>query len=279
MKASLSPNGKPVGQGAQRRRAFLAGLLAALALEFAAPASSAERIRIGIEAAYPPFSAVAPDGKFIGFDIDIARALCREMGAECMLVRQDWEGIIPALLAGKFDAIVASMAITEGRRKKVAFTDKYYNTPARFARRKGSGIAIDARGMTGRTVGVQRATVHDDFITQIFGESVRIARYGTQEAAFRDAAAGKLDLLLAGSVVLSSGFLATGMGKGWEFAGPDFTDSKYFGVGAGIAVRKEDTALLGKLNKALRAILRNGVYKAINDRYFDFNVYGEPLPR
>lgn len=80
-------------------------------------------------------------------------------------------------------------------------------------------------------------------------------------------------------MVLSSGFLATEMGKRWEFAGPDFTDAKYFGVGAGIAVRKQDAELLGKLNKALRAILRNGVYKAINDKYFDFNVYGEPLPR
>ncbi len=279
MRVSLSLNGKPIGQGAQRPRAFLAGLLAALALAFAAPASSAERIRIGIEAAYPPFSAVSPDGKFIGFDIDIARALCRETGAECTLFRQDWDGIIPALLAGKFDAILASMAITEERRKKVAFTDRYYNTSAKFARRTGSGIAIDAKGMAGRTIGVQRATVHDDFVTQVFGESARIMRYGTQEAAFRDAAAGKLDLLLAGSVVLSSGFLATEMGKGWEFAGPDFTDAKYFGVGAGIAVRKQDAELLGKLNTALRAILRNGVYKAINDKYFDFNVYGEPLPR
>ena len=201
------------------------------------------------------------------------------MGAECTLVRHDWDGIVPALLARKFDAIVASMAITEERRKKVAFTDKYYNSPAKFARRKGSGVVIDAEGVAGRTVGVQRATIHDDFVTQVFGESVRIARYGTQEAAFLDAAAGKLDLLLAGSVVLSRWFLATEIGKGWEFAGPDFTDARYFGFGAGIAVRKQDTILLGKLNKALRAILRNGVYKAINDKFFDFNVYGEPLPR
>ena len=91
--------------------------------------------------------------------------------------------------------------------------------------------------------------------------------------------AGRLDLLLADSVAMADGFLATDQGKDWEFVGPDFTDPKYFGVGAGIAVRKDDADLLAKLNEALDAILRNGVYKAINDKYFDFNVYGEPLPQ
>ena len=259
-------------------RKTLTVLLAAAALASAAGTVTAGKVKVGIEAAYPPFSAVSADGSFVGFDVDIANALCKEMGAECELVQQDWDGIIPALLARKYDAIVASMSITEERKKKVAFTDKYYNTPAKFAQKKGSGITIDAGGLSGKTVGVQRATTHDNFITEIFGENVEIKRYTTQDEAYLDAVAGRLDLLLADSVAMDDGFLSTDQGRNWEFVGPDFTDPKYFGLGAGIAVRKQDTDLLEKLNAALDAILRNGVYKAINDRYFDFNVYGEPLP-
>ena len=260
-------------------RKLTTALLAATALTFVAGSATADKVKVGIEAAYPPFSAISADGTFVGFDIDIANALCEEMGAECTLVQQDWDGIIPALLARKYDAIIASMSITEERKKKVAFTGKYYNTPAKFAQKKGAGITIDAGGLSGRTVGVQRATTHDNFITEVFGENVEIKRYTTQDEAYLDAVAGRLDLLLADSVAMADGFLATDQGKDWEFVGPDFTDPKYFGMGAGIAVRKNDTDLLAKLNEALGAILRNGVYKAINDKYFDFNVYGEPLPQ
>lgn len=249
------------------------------ALVFATGPAFADKVKVGIEAAYPPFSAVSADGTFVGFDIDIANALCEEMGAECTLVQQDWDGIIPALLARKYDAIVASMSITEERKKKVAFSNKYYNTPAKFAQMKGAGIAIDAGGLAGKTVGVQRATTHDNFITEVFGDNVDIKRYGTQDEAYLDAVAGRLDLLLADSVAMDEGFLATDQGEGWEFVGPGFSDPKYFGEGAGVAVRKDDTALLAKLNAALDAILRNGVYEAINDKYFEFNVYGEPLPQ
>ena len=141
-------------------------LLAATVLAFLAGPASADKVKVGIEAAYPPFSAVSADGTFVGFDIDIANALCEEMGAECTLVQQDWDGIIPALLARKYDAIIASMSITEERKKKVSFTAKYYNTPAKFAQKKGAGITIDANGLSGKTVGVQRATTHDNFITE-----------------------------------------------------------------------------------------------------------------
>ena len=259
---------------------FTPAVLAVIALVFAGSVAAKDwsKVKVGIEAAYPPFSAVSASGEFVGFDIDIALALCSEMGAECELVQQDWDGIIPSLLARKYDAIIASMSITEERLKKVAFTNKYYNTPAKFARVKGSGIAINAASMSGKTVGVQRATTHDNFITEVFGDSVEIKRYGTQDEAYLDAVAGRLDLLLADSVAMGDGFLATEQGAGWEFVGPDFTEPKYFGIGAGIAVRKEDQDLVDALNQALATILRNGVYKSINDTYFQFNVYGEDLP-
>jgi len=122
----------------------LRALTAGMALCLAATAAQAEEleIRIGVEGAYPPFSHKNADGQLIGFDVDIAHALCAAMKAKCTLVEQDWDGIIPALLARKYDAIVASMAITEERKKRVDFSRKYYNSPAKFAAR--AGVAASA---------------------------------------------------------------------------------------------------------------------------------------
>lgn len=245
---------------------------AALALG-AGSVAAVDKIRIGVEGAYPPFSWVEPDGSLKGFDIDVARALCAQMKVQCELVQQDWDGIIPALMARKYDAIIASMSITEERKKKVDFTDKYYQTPAKFARKKGSGITIDAAGLKDKTVGVQRATTHDNFVTEKFGKSVQVKRYGSQDEAYLDAQSGRLDLLLADSVAMNDGFITQDAGKDWEFVGPGYVDQKYFGDGAGIAVRKGD-ALREKLNAAIKAIIDNGTYKQINDTYFSFDVYG-----
>ncbi len=258
------------------RKLFTAMLVAAAMGIATGAAQAGDKIRIGVEGAYPPFSWVDPDGTLKGFDIDMAKALCDEMKAECELVQQDWDGIIPALLAKKYDAIVASMSITEERKKKVAFTNKYYQTPAKFVRKKGSGIEITPEGMKGKTVGVQRATTHDNFISGEFGDAVEIKRYATQDEAYLDAVAGRVDLLLADSVAMNDGFLSTDQGKDFEFVGPDYTDPKYFGEGAGIAVRKKDEELRGKLNMAIDTILKNGTYDAIAKKYFEFNVYGEP---
>lgn len=253
-------------------------LISALVLSGASAFAMAQdwsEIRIGVEGAYPPFSAVTTSGELYGFDIDIANALCDEIGATCTLVQQDWDGIIPALLARKFDAIIASMSITEERKKKVAFSIKYYNTPGKFAQKKGSGIEISEEGLKGKTVGVQRATTHDNFVTEVFGDAVEVKRYGTQDEAYLDAKAGRLDLLLADSVAMSEGFLATDEGADWEFVGPGFSDPKYFGEGAGVAIRKKDEDLVELFSNAIMAIRENGTYKKINDKYFDFDVYGE----
>jgi len=255
------------------KKLIAVAVVAMMMLGTSVSANEWDKIRIGVEGAYPPFSSVEKDGTLIGFDIDIARALCEEIGAECVLVPQDWDGIIPALLARKYDAIIASMSITEERKKKVAFSDKYYNTPAKFARKKGSGITISKAGLKGKTVGVQRATTHDSFITAEYGDSVNIKRYGTQDEAYLDAIAGRVDLLLADSIAMEDGFLKTDKGKGWEFVGPGFSDPKYFGVGAGIAVRKNDRELAKLFSLAIKVIRANGVYHRINGKYFAFDVY------
>ena len=253
------------------KKLIILSLLVLFSLVSSVSANDWDKIRIGVEGAYPPFSSVDKDGTLKGFDIDIALALCKEIGAECVLVPQDWDGIIPALLARKYDAIIASMSITEERKKKVAFSEKYYSTPAKFARKKGSGITISKAGLKGKTVGVQRATIHDNFITAEFGDSVNIKRYGTQDEAYLDAIAGRVDLLLADSIAMDEGFLKTDKGKGWEFVGPGYSDPKYFGVGAGIAVRKGERELAKLFSLAIKVIRSNGVYHMINGRYFGTN--------
>jgi len=236
-------------------------------------------VRIGVEGAYPPFSYVTPDGKLEGFDIDIARALVAAMGAEVKLIPQDWDGIIPALLARKYDAIIASMSITEERKKKVAFSDKYYNTPGKFVCKKGTmkdfTRAEVAQATKGKSIAVQRATIHDRFVTEQGGPGVKVKRYGTQDDAYLDLVAGRVDMLLADSVAIDDGFLKKPEGQDFQFIGPDLSEVKYFGEGAGIAIRKQDKDLVEMFNAAIQKIRADGTYKKIQDKYFEFNVYGE----
>ncbi len=261
------------------KKLISAVFVAALAFGAALNATGADakewkKVRIGVEGAYPPFSEVTADGKLVGFDIDIANALCEEMKVECELITQDWDGIIPALQARKYDAIIASMSITPERKEKVDFTNKYYNTPAKFVRKKGSGIEITKEGMKGKVVGVQRATIHDNFVTEVYGDTVEVKRYATQDEAYLDMVAGRVDLLLADSVAMDGGFIQTDAGKDFEFVGPDFSDPQYFGEGAGIALRKGEEDLREMFNNAIEAIRANGTYDTIQKKYFDYDVYG-----
>lgn len=257
------------------RRHLLLPLLAALALLAAPMAHAADwkKIRIGVEGAYPPFSEVAPDGSLKGFDIDIAKALCAKMQAECTLVQQDFDGMIPALLSRKFDAIVASMSITEERKRSVAFTDKYASVPARMVTKLGNKLDVSPEGLKGRKIGVQRSTIHDRYVSEIYKGS-QIVRYTKQDEVYLDLAAGRIDVTLQDAAAADIGFLKTPQGKGYGFVGPLFDDPKWFGVGAGIALRKGDADLQQKFNAAIKAIRADGSYKALQDKYFSFDVYG-----
>lgn len=258
----------------KRRSLALLITLAAAAGTATAQAPDWKKVRIGVEGAYPPFSEVGPDGKLKGFDIDIALALCAQIKAECTLVQQEWDGMIPALQSRKFDAIIASMAITDERKKVVNFTDKYMNTPAKLVAKADVKFEPTPAGLKGKRIGVQRSTIHDRFVTETFKDS-EIVRYAKQDEAYLDLAAGRVDVLMADSVAVDGGFLKKPQGKGFAFFGPSFNDPKYFGYGAGIAVRKADTELQAKFNAAIPAIRANGSYKKIQDKYFDFDVYSE----
>ena len=229
-----------------------------------------QALRIGTEGAWPPFNAVNDKGELWGFDVDIANALCEEMKRECTFVKQDWDGIIPALQANKYDAIIASMSITEKRKELVSFSEKYYNTPARFMAKVGSSFSDD--DLSSGTIGVQRGTIHHDYIK---GEAPNadLKLYGKIEDAFLDLKSGRLDAVFVDSIAGSDGFLKTPDGKGFEFRGKEYKDEKYFGVGAGIAVRKGEEDLADAFSKAIKAIRENGKYQKISDKYFGFDIY------
>jgi lysine-arginine-ornithine-binding protein len=252
------------------------GLIAAAALAVLATGAQAQdkqKVKIGTEGAYPPFNSIDTEGKLVGFDIDIANALCEAANFECEFVIQDWDGIIPGLIAKKYDAIVASMSITDQRKEVVDFTDKYYNTPAKFVAAKGAELDISPEGLAGKAVGVQRATIHENFLRGEFPE-VEVRAYATQDEANADLVSGRLDLVMADSVALLEGFLNTEEGQDFEFVGPDYSDPKYHGEGAGIAIRKGEDDLRATFNEAIDKIRADGTYEAIAEKYFDFDVYG-----
>ncbi len=238
-----------------------------------AGADAAEKLRIGVEGAYPPFSWKEADGTLKGFDIDIAWALCEKMGVECELIEQDWDGIIPALLNRKYDAIIASMSITEERKKKVDFTNAYYNTPAKFVAAADAGFDATAAGLSGKVVGVQRGTTHQCYMEKAFPDA-ELKLYPTQEEVFQDLAAGRIDAQISDSIQALEGFLETDAGEGYAFLGGDQYDLECHGEGAGIAVRKGNSELIAAFNNAIQAIRADGSYAEINAKYFDFDIYG-----
>lgn len=239
-----------------------------------AHAADAPALKVGIEGAYPPFSSVGPDGQLKGFDVDIALAVCAQMKAQCKLVQQDFDGMIPSLNAKKLDLLVASMSITPERLKVVDFSDKYYNTPNRIIAKTGAPFDGTAGSFKGKRVGVQRSTINDRYATAKF-TGATIVRYAKQDDVYLDLASGRVDATLVDAVAGDVGFLQTPAGKGYGFVGPDYGDPEFFGKGVGIALRKGEGDLKGRLNAAIAAIRANGVYKTIQDKYFKFDVYGQ----
>ena len=249
-----------------RRTALALGVALALAL----PAAAQDKIRIGTEAAYKPFAWVLPSGELTGFDIDVAKALCTQMGAECEIINQAFDGLIPALNAKKVDAIIASMTITPDRLNAIDFAGPYYNVPASFIAPKDAGLEISEAGLDGKYVGVQRGSTMANYIKAKF-PGARIQLYDTSDAANLDLASGRVDVVFADSVVLND-FLATPDGANFAVVGEPVMDPEILGTGAGIGIRKGDTALKEKFDAALAAIIASGEYKTINETYIPVSV-------
>lgn len=257
------------------KKLLIAGAIMASLAAGAVQAKEWKTVRFGIEGAYPPFSWTDEQGQLQGFDVDMANALCEQMQVKCELIAQDWDGIIPALLARKYDAIIAAMSITEERQRTVDFTDRYALVPNKFVAKKGTALELSKEGLKGKKVGVQIATTHDKYLTENFGKEVSLVRYGTADEAYLDLKAGRVDYVFLDATAIEEGLLNKDGGEQYEFVGPSITDEKWFGEGFGIAVRKQDKDLKEKLNSAIIELRKNGQYEAVNNKYFEYDVYGK----
>jgi lysine-arginine-ornithine-binding protein len=232
----------------------------------------AETIKIATEGAYPPFNYVDPDGNLKGFDVDLSNALCDAMDAECEIVVQDWDGMIPGLLAGKFDAIIACMGATEERKKAVSFTKPYCRLLGRFVGPKDADIEISKEGLKGKRIGVQRGTTYAKFLEGVYGDIVEIKTYGSIDEHNLDLKAGRLDAVV-GNEIFMSRWLNSPDGKDYKFLSKPLRH-ELLGTGeANIAVRKEDKELKSEFDEALQRLIESGKHKEIASKYFSVNIY------
>jgi octopine/nopaline transport system substrate-binding protein len=272
----------------------LATVAVTASLMFAAQAAAQDwsTIRIATEGAYAPWNFTTADGSLAGFEIDLMHDLCERMNAECELVAQAWDGIIPALQAGRYDAIMAGMSITDARKEVISFSRAYVVTPGRFVVTRDSPFAdfstevdyvqmdeiddeeqatIDAVVETfrGNVIGVQTATTHENFLRQYLGDDVEIRSYDTQENLDLDLQAGRIDAALA-SMGYWVPLLESDAGQDLIMVGPSFAGGP-FGAGVGVGIRQADTGLVEKFDEAITAALEDGTISALAEQWFGFD--------
>ena len=268
-------------------RFFLSSIAALAILASSAQAGS---IKIGTEGAYPPWNAKNEAGKLIGFEVELANFLCIYMKHDCTIVEQDWDGMIPALTSGKFDAIMAGMSITDERKKTINFSQGYADEVASLAVMKGSNLegmdtpkAINlstggsdvknalktlTAALAGKTIGVQTATIHQNFLESGDVGSVKVRTYKTQDEVNLDLTAGRIDAALAAAVAFTD--YAEKSGKSVVLVGPTFAGGA-FGNGVGVGIRKEDAQLLKDFNKAIDTARKQGKISELAIKWFGFD--------
>jgi polar amino acid transport system substrate-binding protein len=247
--------------------ARLAGALVFAAL-FGAGAAYAD-IKFGVAAEpYPPYSSKDASGKWVGWEIDLMDAVCKQMNEKCELVEVAWDGIIPALTSKQIDVIWSSMSITDERKKTIDFTKMYYDTPTVIIGQKDGDKDITPEHLKGKTLGAQVSTIHEKYLRKHYPES-EIKTYQTQDEANNDLAAGRLDYVQADGTALDA-FLKTEQGQACcELKDIVPADPEVLGQGVGGGVRKEDTALKEKLDAAITELVKNGEIQRITEKYPD----------
>ncbi|MFP6561466.1 ABC transporter substrate-binding protein [Paraburkholderia sp. B3] len=251
-------------------------LLAALSVALLAVSAGAAHakdwttVRFGVDASYAPFESKAPDGKLVGFDIDLGNEICKRLNAKCVWVEQDFDGMIPALKAKKFDGVLSSMTITPQREEQIAFSAKLFNTPTRLVAKKGTNLLPTADSLKGKSVGVEQGTIQETYAKENWApKGVNVVPYQNQDQVYADLLSGRLDAALQDEVQADLGFLKTPRGAGFQFAGKEIPTGA-----AAIGLRKEDADLKTKIDKAIADMIKDGTYKKIEAKYFDFDVYG-----
>jgi histidine transport system substrate-binding protein len=231
-------------------------------------------VRIEVDASYPPFESKAPDGSIVGFDADLTRALCAKMNVKCVWVAQDLDGIIPALKARKFDAIISSLSVTDQRREQIDFSDKLFDAPARMIAKTGSPLRPTPESLKGRHVNVEQGSTQVPYSKAWWEpKGVVVVSYQNQDEVYADLASGRRDAALQDEVQADAGFLKTPRGEGFGWAGPQVRDPKTIGEGTAIGLRKGDAELKAKFDQALAEVHQDGTFNKLEKRYFDFDIY------
>jgi len=269
---------------------FKKTILTVLASLLLAVNTYADNIKIGTEGAYPPWNSKDAAGNLIGFEVELANELCKIMKHNCTIVEQDWDGMIPALVSRKFDAIMAGMSITDERKKTINFSQGYADEVASLAVMKGSkneGLkTLSAINLTdinaeeqatldtlvkafkGKTIGVQTATIHQNFLDSGLMGKIKVRTYKTQDEVNLDLVAGRIDAALAAAVAFTD--YAEKSGKGVVLTGPTFAGGD-FGNGVGVGIRKGDAELLNDFNAAIDKARDDGIISRLAIKHFGFD--------
>lgn len=230
-------------------------------------------IRFLTDSDYPPFNYYDEDNVLTGFNVDIARAICFELAAACDIQVRAWPELLPALRRGEADAVIASHAISANALKAVDFTDRYYNTPARFAGKRTSGrLDITPEGLEGKKIGVAKGTAHEAYLRTFFRDS-SIRVFETPELARDALVSGAVELLFDDGISLAFWLNGTGSKACCEFKGGPFGEPRFFGDGVAVAVSREDQQLKTLINSALKKLRENGRYEELVLRYFPLRAF------
>jgi len=241
--------------------------------------ASAEPLRVGTECTYFPFNYRDSDGVLKGYDVDVAQEVGDRSGSEIEFVCQKWDGMIPALLAGKFDLIVASMSITDKRMEKIDFSAPYRVSIGRFIGKKDMGVklfnaddSVNAAAFDGVKIGLPRASTYDNWVQAKLPDA-KVLRYDSTEAMYLDLENGRVDVIMTNPMKGFLSFLSKDDGKGFEFVSPALVEEEFFGIGVGIGIRKGNEELVKKLDSALFAMTNDGTLDKFSRKYFPFAIH------
>jgi polar amino acid transport system substrate-binding protein len=230
-------------------------------------------IRFLTDSDYPPFDFYDEDGVLVGFNVDLARAICLELNTSCDIKVRPWDELISDLLKGDADAVIAGHKVTAVALKQVDFTDRYFHTPGRFATRKDSAqVDMTPSGLDGKRIAVARGTPHEAFLRAFFRDSPLVI-YENADLAREALAAGKADFLFDDGISLAFWLNGTLSRQCCEMRGGPFLEPKFFGDGMAIAVPKNDPQIRLLLNKALDRVRASGRFEELVQRYFPVRIY------
>lgn len=248
-------------------------LLAIACVSMGASAKEWKELRFGVNPSYPPFESSTADGGVQGFGVDLGNAICAELKLKCVWISNDFDGLIPALKAGKFDAIESSMTVTEARRKQIDFSDRLYAGPTAIVTRKGSGLEPTGESLKGKTLGYMQGTIQETYAKAKLGPAgVKLRAYQNQDQVYADLVYGRLDASIQDKLQAQMSFLASPQGA--DFENSAGISDPLVPAEIAIGLRKDQDELKAMLNGAIKALHEKGIYAQIQRKYFgDLDLY------